>query len=38
MNFFFKKGSIDDVVLYDDDNGHKYNDHDNLADYVDNDN
>ena len=39
---FFKKGSIDvDVlydVLYDDDDGHKDNDHDNPADYKDKDN
>ena len=39
---FFKKGSIDvDVlydVLYDDDDGHKDNDHDNPTDYNDNDN
>ena len=34
----FKKGSIDDDVLYDDDDGHKYNDHDNNADYSDKDN
>ena len=34
----FKKGSIDDDVLYDDDDGHKDNDHDNPTDYDDNDN
>ena len=39
LQFLFKKGSIDDDdVLYDDDDGHKDNDHDNLADYSDNDN
>ena len=38
----FKKGSIDDDVLYDvlydDDDGHKDNDHDNHVDYGENDN
>ena len=34
----FNKGSIDDDVLYDDDDGHKDNDHDNPVDYGDNDN
>ena len=42
MTIFFKKGSIDDDVLYDvlydDDDGHKDNDHDNHAHYGDNDN
>ena len=40
--FSFKKGSIDDDVLYDifcdDDDGHKENDHDNPANYDENDN
>ena len=36
--FFFKKGSIDNDVLYDDDDVHKDNDHDNPVDYVKNDN
>ena len=36
---FSKKGSIhDDDVPHDDDDGHKHNDHDNPADYGDNDN
>ena len=34
----FKKGSVDDDVLYDDNDGHKDNDHDNPANYGDNDN
>ena len=38
----FKKGSIDDYVLYDvlydDDDGHKDNDHDNTTDCDDKDN
>ena len=34
----FKKLYIDDDVLYDDDDGHKDNDHDNPIDYDDNDN
>ena len=32
------KGFIDDDVLYDDNDGHKDNDHDNPTDYNDNDN
>ena len=39
---FFKKGSIDDDVLYDvlydDDDGNKDNDHDNPSDFGNNDN
>ena len=38
----FNKGSIDDDVLYyvvyDDNDGHKYNGHDNPVNYGDNDN
>ena len=37
-HIFSKKGSIDDDVLYDDDDGHKDNDHVNPADYDENDN
>ena len=37
-HFFFKKGYIGDDVLYDDDDGHKDNDHDNPIDYKENDN
>ena len=35
---FFKKGFIADDVLYDDDDGHKDNDHDNPMKYSDNNN
>ena len=35
---FFKKGSIDDDVLYDDNDGNKDNYHDNPDDYDDKDN